>query len=285
MWWLEPGAFSGKVGWAKRGLVRACPPRASAWARRATRAFAHPVGWVSAVPGSSNDIPWNRRVTHHSKPCTVGYAAGAVSVERPCREAPLTHPTSESYSHARRLLARLAGVAAAGALLAGCFQPLYGEYSLANTATTPGGESVAAALSSVDVNQYTVRPGSPEARVAVESRNQLLFDLTGGAAPPPPAYRLAVQMASSRTSVIVDINSGRPDVEDYGLTATYSLTEIKTGKVLFTSTAIARVSYDIPGEAQRFARARGLRDSENRAAKQIADNIRTRLASYFVAGT
>ena len=29
----------------------------------------------------------------------------------------------------------------------------------------------------------------------------------------------------------------------------------------------------------------GLRDSENRAAKQMADSIRTRLASYFVAGT
>jgi LPS-assembly lipoprotein len=260
MWWLEPGAFSRKeessVGCAKRGLVRACPPPPSAWARRATRAFAHLTGESDSTTGPfAHDLV--RKVCNFSGSC-----AGA-----------------------RRLLARIAGVAAAGALLAGCFQPLYGEYSLANTTTTPGGESVAAALAGVDVNQYVVRPGSSEARVAVESRNQLLFDLTGGAAPPPPAYRLAVQMASSRTSVIVSITSGRPDVEDYGLTTSYSLTEIKTGKVLFASAAIARVSYDIPGEAQRFARARGLRDSETRAAKQIADAIRTRLASYFVAGT
>jgi LPS-assembly lipoprotein len=61
--------------------------------------------------------------------------------------------------------------------------------------------------------------------------------------------------------------------------------EIKTGKMVFTSETYARVSYDIPGQAQRFARARGLRDSENRAAKLIADNVRARLASYFVAGT
>ena len=47
----------------------------------------------------------------------------------------------------------------------------------------------------------------------------------------------------------------------------------------------ARVSYDIPGQEQRFARLRGLRDAENRAAKVIADNVRTRLASYFAAGT
>jgi LPS-assembly lipoprotein len=92
-------------------------------------------------------------------------------------------------------------------------------------------------------------------------------------------------MKSDRLSVIVDINSGRPDVEDYGLAVNYSLVELKTGKAIFTSDTFARVSYDIPGQAQRFARARGLRDSENRAAKLIADNIKARLASYFVAGT
>ena len=52
-----------------------------------------------------------------------------------------------------------------------------------------------------------------------------------------------------------------------------------------TGQTFARVSYDIPGQQQRFARIRGLRDAENRAAKVIADNIKSRLASYFVAGT
>ena len=52
-----------------------------------------------------------------------------------------------------------------------------------------------------------------------------------------------------------------------------------------TGQTFARVSFDIPGQEQRFARARGLRDAENRAAKVIADNIKSRLASYFVAGT
>jgi len=92
-------------------------------------------------------------------------------------------------------------------------------------------------------------------------------------------------MSTTRLSVIVDINSGRPDVEDYGLNVNYTLTEIKSGKPVVSGTTSARVSYDIPGQAQRFARARALRDSEDRAAKLIADNIRSRLASYFVAGT
>jgi LPS-assembly lipoprotein len=179
----------------------------------------------------------------------------------------------------RRFAFRLAGVACLGGLAAGCFQPLYGEHSLTNS------PAIGPALAGVDVNQIPAPSGSSEARVAVEARNQLLFDLTGGAAPPPPTHRLAIRMTSNRSSVIVDIVSGRPDVEDYGLNVNYTLTEIKTGKPVITGNTFARVSYDIPGQAQRFARARGLRDAENRAAKVIADNIRTRLASYFVAGT
>ena len=54
---------------------------------------------------------------------------------------------------------------------------------------------------------------------------------------------------------------------------------------MVTSTTFSRVSYNIPGQEQRFAGARGLRDAEDRAAKVIADNIRSRLASYFVAGS
>jgi LPS-assembly lipoprotein len=36
---------------------------------------------------------------------------------------------------------------------------------------------------------------------------------------------------------------------------------------------------------QRFARARAFRDAEDRAAQEIAENIQTRIASYFVAGS
>jgi LPS-assembly lipoprotein len=179
----------------------------------------------------------------------------------------------------RRFASRLACIVCLGGLAAGCFQPLYGEISLTNS------PPIAPALAGVDVSQIPAPSGSPEARVAVEIRNELLFNLTGGAQPPPPTHRLAIRMSSTRLSVIVDINSGRPDVEDYGLNVSYTLTEIKTGKPVVAGSTFARVSYDIPGQAQRFARARALRDSEDRAAKLIADNIRARLASYFVAGT
>ena len=124
-----------------------------------------------------------------------------------------------------------------------------------------------------------------ESDAAVEIRNALLYDFTGGGYAAPPTHRLKIAIASTRASIIVDVNTSRPDIENYGINASYSLTEIATGKVVVTGQTFARVSYDIPGQEQRFARIRGLRDAELRAAKVVADNVRSRLASYFIAGT
>jgi LPS-assembly lipoprotein len=84
---------------------------------------------------------------------------------------------------------------------------------------------------------------------------------------------------------MVDINTGLPSSENYGVDAQYNLIEIATNKSVMTGTTFSRVSYDMPGSYQRFARARAIRDAEDRAAQEIADNIQTRLASFFVAGT
>ena len=179
---------------------------------------------------------------------------------------------------AARLTRAAMGLAIAG-LTAGCFQPIYGEHS------PTGGPVLRDQLSAVDVLQIPAPKGTDEARLAVDIRDALLFDFTGGSAAAPPTHRLKITIASTRASIIVDINTSRPDIENYGINASYSLTEIATGKVVVTGQTFARVSYDIPGQQQRFARLRGLRDAENRAAKVIASNITSRLASYFVAGT
>ena len=168
---------------------------------------------------------------------------------------------------------------AIAALAGGCFQPIYGEQSLT------GGPVLRDQLSAVDILQIEAPKGSDEARLAVEVRNALLFDFTGGGYAAPPTHRLKISITSTRASIIVDTTTSRPDIENYGLNATYSLREIATGKYVVTGQTFSRVSFDIPGQQQRFARLRGLRDAELRAAKVIADNIKTRLASYFIAGT
>jgi LPS-assembly lipoprotein len=175
--------------------------------------------------------------------------------------------------------ARAAVIVALAASVGGCFQPMYGER------TVTGGPGVQTAMHGVAVQNIVAANGTPEARIAVELRNGLLFAINGGHSPAVPSHELRVRMTSVRLSVIVDVTTARPDVENYGINATYELLELATNKVVVRDTTFSRVSYDIPGQTQRFARQRGLRDAENRAAQVIADNIRNRLASYFVAGT
>ncbi len=190
--------------------------------------------------------------------------------------------SSSSAPRLVRTAVRAALVLALAGLTAGCFQPMYGS-----GANSPGAASVNVAdkLSSVEVEQIVAPAATPLSRLAVEVRNNLIFDLTGGGPAASSAYKVKISMAASTRQVIVDINSARPEIQNYGINATYSLIDNGTGRTLFTSYTFARVSYNIPGQQQRFAGDRGLRDAENRAAKSISENIRNRLASYFVAGT
>ena len=173
----------------------------------------------------------------------------------------------------------LAALALAG-LTAGCFQPLYGTQS-----PIGGKAGVGDKMSAVEVAPIVAPNGSRLSRVSVNVRNELMYQLTGGGPAAATNYRLDVRLSSTNLSVIVDVTTGRPDIQLYGIDASYTLTDITNGKAVFTSTTFTRVSYNIPGQLQRFAGDRGQRDAEDRAAKVIAENIRTRLASYFAAGT
>ena len=180
-------------------------------------------------------------------------------------------------------LLRWVAVAAAAALTAGCFQPLYGEH----VAAGPGAvaPNVRDAFATVEVDQIAAPNGTPEARIAVELRNNVIFELTGGGGSGTTSYRLGIKMRLSKTAMIIDIQTGRTEAEIVGIDVVYTLTEVGTKKVVVNSQTFARVSSDVPGLQQRFAHQRAQRDAENRAAKVIAEQIRSRLASYFVAGT
>jgi LPS-assembly lipoprotein len=177
-----------------------------------------------------------------------------------------------------RIAARLLAVAAMAALTAGCFQPMYAEHADG----TPG---LRDKLLGVELPPVDKPNASREARLGVEIRNALAFKLYGNATGMPPTHRLVIRFSTSRSSLMVDPNTALPSSENYGLDAQYNLIEIASNKSVMTGTTFSRVSYDIPGQLQRFARARAVRDAEDRAAQEIAENIQTRLASFFVAGT
>jgi LPS-assembly lipoprotein len=167
------------------------------------------------------------------------------------------------------------------AFLGGCFQPLYGTGPETGTGGRPG---VRDALQAIEVQQIDAAANTPEAPLAVQIRNDLLFNFTGGGYSAPPTHRLKVNISGNRAVVNIDRATALPNVETYSLRTSYSLTEIATGKVVVTGSASTAVSYDTLGQ-QRFARLSGMHDAERRAAKVLSDNITSRLASYFVSGS
>ncbi|MGH6778250.1 MAG: LPS assembly lipoprotein LptE [Bradyrhizobium sp.] len=176
------------------------------------------------------------------------------------------------------IAARLIVVVALASLTAACFQPMYSTH-------TDGTPDLHEKLLGVEVPPVNKPNGSREARIGVAIRNALAFKLYGNAAGLPPTHRLVLRFTTTRSSLMVDPNTGLPTSENFGIDAQYDLIDLVTNKSVMTGSTFARVSYDMPGSYQRFARARALRDAEDRAAKEIADNIQTRIASYFVAGS
>jgi LPS-assembly lipoprotein len=175
--------------------------------------------------------------------------------------------------------ARLAIVLAAASLTAGCFEPLYGSRPSVNA------ESVHDKLADIDIAPIPAREGTTGTRLAVSMRNALQYDLNGSAGASAPTHRLVISLAETQTTVTIDIASGRPTAQVDGMRAVYQLVEIATGKIVLKDSTYARVGTDAPGSQQRFAQQRAQREAEDRAIQLVAEAIRNRLASYFVAGT
>ena len=177
-----------------------------------------------------------------------------------------------------RVAARLLAVAALAALTGGCFQPMYAEH-------TDGSPALREKLMGVELPPIDKPNASRDARLGVEIRNALAFKLYGNATGLPPTHRLVIKFTTSRSSLMTDPLTALPTSENYGIDAQFNLIEIVTNKSVMTGATFSRVTYDIPGSYQRFARARAFRDAEDRACQVIAEHIQTRLASYFYAGT
>lgn len=163
--------------------------------------------------------------------------------------------------------AALAALLGASALLAGCdsVRPLYG--------TLPGGTGTTRdKLAAVKVTEVSNR-------VDQVLRNELVFAMTGGGEAAKPLYELRVTANQVNTPVGVEILADVPTAYILRINADFSLTEIDTGLVLTSGTSFASASYDF--STQRFANLRAKRDAEDRAAKSVAQDIRTRVAAYF----
>ena len=153
-----------------------------------------------------------RRHKRRDRGCRAGARCGTTGARRQAPEEGHRRPAEDrecgGMNAARRSPASpawLLALALAG-LLAGCFEPLYGEQ---DAGRRPG---LRQRLSAVDVDPIRRPSGTPEARIAVEMRNDLIFDLTGGVGASAPTHELNDPAATQNQQVIVDITTARADV-------------------------------------------------------------------------
>ena len=147
----------------------------------------------------------------------------------------------------------------------GGFRPLYGSSS------SGIGSSVNEKLAQVEVTQI---PG----RVGQRVRNELMDQATGGGAARPPTMRLDIALRESVTSTLVRID-GEAEGRVYNLEAAFNLIRISDNAVVLKGTSYARAGFE--RFESIFSNVRAREDAENRAAKTIGEDLKSRLAAFL----
>ncbi len=152
--------------------------------------------------------------------------------------------------------------------LAACgFRPLYGEKQ------TEGETSVTDDLSEIIV--YPI-----EDRTGQQMHNMLRDKINPAGQPDQPSYGLRVDLKERIKSLGIrrDATATRANLT---MTATYSLTDLRTKKVLFKDKSFSTNSYDILDD--QFATYVSENNARERALNALSDEMRRRLAVYFEA--
>lgn len=143
------------------------------------------------------------------------------------------------------------------------FRPLY--------ATSGVGAGVSEKLATVDIAPI---PG----RVGQRIRNELVFQATGGGAPLPPEYRLEIVTREAIQSTLVQTD-GNARAQVFTLDASFQLIRLSDKAVVFQGVSYGRAGFQ--RVTSIFANVRASQDAENRAAKTVGEEIKTRLTAYL----
>jgi LPS-assembly lipoprotein len=158
----------------------------------------------------------------------------------------------------------LASVLALG--LSGCIRPLYGSAEFGGLAVQQGLAGVSIEIQGDRLEHYI--------------RSELEFNLRGdGVQTGPRTHRLVVNAKQRINTAIVDRVSGSAESANLIIDAKYALFELTKTTAVTEGNAMVAVTYD--RSQQRFASARASRDAEIRGAKQLAEQIRIRVASHL----
>jgi LPS-assembly lipoprotein len=174
------------------------------------------------------------------------------------------------------------------ALTACGFRPLYG---------TPGsGDGATPQLESISLGRVQAAPNSnafvgqnnagEQQRTAQLLENDLLDRFSPTGKPLQPRYRLDIQLAESLEAIVVSAQN-ETTRDSLVMTANYTLVDARTGKAVHLSSTRAIASFDVL--RADFGNVAAERDARERLARQLSEQIRAELGSWFlrpaVAGT
>ena len=123
--------------------------------------------------------------------------------------------------------------------------------------------------------------GVIEGAVGLRRIPMTLATADGSGEPAPKRYKLTLSVTDGATSPMVDAATGRAVSAILVVDADYALMNFDGTQTITRGVASASASYE--RTAQRFADVRAARDAEIRAAKLLADQIRTRLSAALVS--
>jgi LPS-assembly lipoprotein len=185
----------------------------------------------------------------------------------------LPDPRKTEVTHLLRRIALYGLVASVGLISACTVRPLYSSAPL-----SAGSQAGAAA----ELRSISIKP--VETRYAQQVRNNLIFALGQGAGEPAsPAYSLdlgVAELVESEAFVRTQTDENEATAGTVTLTASYALTDAKTGTTIATGKRSITSSFDKP--RQEFASYRAQIDAENRAARELADLLRLSIAQDLV---
>lgn len=146
------------------------------------------------------------------------------------------------------------------AMLAGCqVRPLYSE------ASGTGPKLAEIAFSPADD------------RVEQVVRNHLIFLTSGGEGETPaPQYQVELQVAAAYSDILDDEDAVGLQPGRVNVSGNYTISRISDGQVLKVGNR--RIVSLLDVSRQEFAELRGVRDAEDRAARELAELIRADLA-------
>lgn len=148
-------------------------------------------------------------------------------------------------------------------VLSGCgFQPLYGKGSAGYTIS--------------EFSRIQIQPIKDRAGQLLH--NQLLTSLNTKGAPGNPLYLLDI-LTDEATSSLAVRKSAFATRANLKVTANFRLLSTKGNKPLFSGTSAITVSYNILDSD--FATLSAEKDARKRAVREIAEDIRIQLGTYF----